>query len=132
LEELLQVPVETRTGPDALPAHAEITLAAALKNLPPAQRDESLRIKARDLALIELQLAPPFGNLADGYRVALADFLGELKEITPASVTNKHAVPAGRANLMVTLKRLAALDARRQSAENRLIPVRGETVSATR
>ena len=132
LEELLKVPVETRTGPDALPSHAEITLQAALNTLPPAQRDESLRIKARDLALIELQLAPPFGNLADGYRVALADFLGELKAITPAPVTNKHAVPAGRANLMVTLKRLTALDARRQRAENRLIPVRGVTVSATR
>lgn len=132
LEEELHVPVETRTGPDTLPTHAEITLSAALRNLPPAQRDESLRIKARDLALIELQLAPPFGNLADGYRVALADFLGELKKITPASATNKHAAPAGRANLMVTLKRLAALDASRQSAEARLVPVQGQAVSATR
>jgi hypothetical protein len=131
LEDLLQVPVETRTAPDALPAHAEISLQAALKNLPPEEQDELLRVKVRDLALTELRLAAPFAGLADGYRVTLADYLGELKTVKPASVHDKHAGLEERANLMITLKRLTALDARRLSAENRLIPVRGETVRAS-
>lgn len=62
LTELLSVPVELRRDASALPTHAEISLQAAIQNLPPAERDRVVRTKLRDLELIELRLAPPFGE----------------------------------------------------------------------
>jgi hypothetical protein len=122
LAQLLSVPVEYRNDSNALPVHAEISLQAALKSLPPAQRDTVLRLVLRDLALIELRLAPPFGQLADGYRVALAGFLGELKASAPVSLVNKHGPPPKRnVSLAETLRQLNELDVRRRAAEARLI-----------
>jgi hypothetical protein len=120
LARLLSVPVEFRSDASALPTHAEISLQAALQNLSPEQRDTVLRTKLRDLELVELRLAPPFGELADGYRAALADFLGEQKKTAPVSVTNKHrSTMKGKAGLGDTLKKLDALDRRRREAEIR-------------
>lgn len=122
LEDMLSVPVEMRNVSNALPAHAEISLQAALKNLNPNQRDAILRNKVRDLALVELRLAPPFGSLADGYRTVLADFLGETPRAHPGSAGAKHGVPPDpRINLAVTLKRLDALDFRRRNAEDQTL-----------
>jgi hypothetical protein len=132
LESLLNVPVEVRSNSNALPTHAEISLQAAFQNLSPAQRDMVARIKLRDLMLVELRLAPPFGELADGYRVALAGFLGEHKKAAPVSVTNKQGSTMNRgASLKVTLKKLDALDRRRREAEVRstiLLPGNSGTV----
>jgi hypothetical protein len=151
LEELLSVPVEFRNDANALPGHAQISLQAALKNLSPEQRDVVLRTKLRDLALVELRLAPPFGELADGYRVALADFLGDQKKSAPVSGANQHdpaleskvgigsamVPPAStahgpalkpKAGLGETLKKLDALDRRRREAEARSsIPLPGNS-----
>jgi hypothetical protein len=80
LTEVLNVPVEFRSDSNALPVHAEISLQSALKNFEPARRDTILRTKLRDLKLVEIRLAPPLNVLADGYRVVLADFLGEHKK----------------------------------------------------
>ena len=115
---LLSVPVEFRSDSNALPGHAEISLQSALQHLSPAQRDAVLRTKLRDLALDELRLAPPFGALADGYRNALADFLGELKKPAPVSIANKQRPTTNRnASLADTLKKLDALDRYRREAE---------------
>jgi hypothetical protein len=129
LAELLSVPVEFRNGSNALPDHAEISLQAALQHLNPVQRDEVLQTKLRDLALVELRLAPPFGDLADGYRLALAGFLGEQKMPAPVSVTNKRAATMNRkASLAATLKKLDALDRRRREAEaHAVIPLPGNS-----
>jgi hypothetical protein len=118
LQELLSVPVDFRSGSNAMPSYAEISLQSALNNLNPEQRDMVVRTKARDLALVELRMAPPFGELADGYRLALADFLGELKRTSQVSVVNKHGVPTQpQASTADTIKRLDALDLRRRNAE---------------
>lgn len=129
LQELLGVPVEFRSNSNALPAHAEISLQSALQNLSPEQRDNAVRAKVRDLTLVELRLAPPFGQLADGYWVALADFLGETKSPAQASVINKHARPAHPVSLADTLKKLDALDSQRREVETKLaaaLPARSE------
>lgn len=122
LAQLLSVPIEYRNDSNALPVHAEISLQAAMKSLPPAQRDAVLRLAMRDLTLIELRLGPPFGELADGYRVALAGFLGELKAPSPVSLVKKNAPPPKRKiSLVETLKKLDDLDIRRRAAENHLL-----------
>jgi hypothetical protein len=118
LDGLLTVPVEFRYDSNALPAHAEISLQDALQNLPADQRTAVLEGKLRDLELVELRLAPPFGGLADAYRLALADFLGGSKPVVRATVTNKHGVPMNRTtSLAETVKRLNQLDAARRDAD---------------
>ena len=126
LQGLLSVPVEFRNASNALPAHAEISLQSALRSLSPEQRELVLRTKARDLALAELRLAPPFGGLADGYRVALADYLGDTPQPSQPSAANKHGTPVNRPSLADTLKKLDDLDRRRRNAETRsVIPLPG-------
>lgn len=127
LQGLLSVPVEFRNASNALPVHAEISLQSALRSFSPEQRELVLQTKVRDLALVELRLAPPFGGLADGYRVALADYLGETIEPRPATLAGKHGPPQPRqASLADTLNKLDALDRRRREAETRsVIPLPG-------
>ncbi len=120
LAELLSVPVEFRSESNALPSHAEISLQAALKSLNPAQCDSALRLKVHDLAMVELRLGPPFGELADGYRTTLAAFLGEIKRPAAAPMLNKHGVVRRKATLSETLRALDALDRRRRDVETKL------------
>ena len=128
LQELLSVPVEFRSASNTLPAHSEITLQAAMRRLNPEERDLVLHTTVRNLALVELRLAPPFGSLADGYRVTLAEFLGETPTSRQAALANKHGVPANRqASIADTVKKLDGLDLRRREAEARSrvpVPVR--------
>lgn len=127
LQALLNVPVDYRSASNALPSHAEISLQSALRSLNPEARDQVLQTKVRDLALVELRLAPPFGDLADRYRVTLGDFLAATVRSSQPSVASKHGVPINRqASLADTLKRLDALDRRRHDAETRsVIPLPG-------
>ena len=122
LRELLSVPVEYRGSSNTLPGHAEISLQAALKNLAPAQRDLVLQTKARDLAMVELRLAPPFGGLADGYRQTLEVFLGEAVIVSRPSVATKHGVTVDeRSRVAEALKKLDALDLRRRIDESHAV-----------
>ena len=128
LAALLTVPVEFRYEAGTLPAHAEMSLQAALKSLTPEQRDPVLRARVRDLGLVELRLAPPFGELADAYRLALADFLGDLRKTVTPSVLNKHKPPQHQAGLTETVRILDALDRRRREAETRTtLPLPGNS-----
>jgi hypothetical protein len=120
LHDLLLVPVDFRGQSNALPTHAEIPLQNALESLAPEERDQVIRTKTRDLALAEIRMARPFGALANAYRMALADFLGDLRK-TRVTTVNKHGVPPSvGASVRETIGRLNFLDARRQEAENRL------------
>jgi hypothetical protein len=123
LDELMSVPVEFRNQSNAMPWHAEISLQAALKSLPLEERDRVVRIKIRDFSLNELRLASPFGELADGYRQALMDFLGEQKKRSAAAIFDRHAprMVAYKATLDETLDKLNALDRRRRQAETRAV-----------
>jgi hypothetical protein len=134
MDELLSVPVDFWSHSNSLPTHAEVSLQAVLKNLKPDQRDTVLRAKIRDLSLVELRLAPPFGELADAYRVTLAGFLGDLGNLRRQSVTNKHGVALDQTAVLAdTLKKLDALDARRRADEARsLINLTGSLKARTR
>lgn len=116
LDAVLAVPVEIRNASNALPAHAEISLQAAIQNLGPAQRAAVLQTKLRDLGLVQLRLAAPFNGLAAGYREVLAEFLGEARRKIPGG----KSVAAGKPDTKSVLKRLDALDAKRRAAGARL------------
>lgn len=120
LQALLSVPVESRSASNALPTHSTISLQAALRDLNPEQRDLVLATTVRNLALDELRLAPPFGNLADGYRTTLADFLEAPLTARQVVAANKHGVPSNRqTSIAATLEKLAELDRRRHEAEGK-------------
>jgi hypothetical protein len=116
LDEILRVPVEMRTASNSLPAHAEISLQAVIRNLDAARQTEILQTKLRDLGLAQLRGTPPFAALTDGYRRAIADYLGEHRSV---------ALGSGHASAMLkktsardTLKKLDALDAQRRTIES--------------
>ena len=123
LDEILRVPVEIRTASNALPAHAETSFQAVLRNFDQSRQMAILQPKLRDLELSQLRLAEPFAVLADGYRRALEDYLDPGKRIPPPQRLGKHPpVMSPPPTVADTLKKLDDLDARRQAVESALEP----------
>ena len=120
LANLLTVPVETRTGSNSLPMHAEVSLQVVIRSFEPLARDDLLQAKLRELELTQFRVSRPFAPLVNDYCATLADFLGERQK--PAMVINKHEAAAlrKRANIKETLKKLDALDARRRNLSTQL------------
>jgi hypothetical protein len=113
LDDLLSVPVEMRAASNSLPVHAEISLQAVIRNLAPAQQADLLEATLRDLGLAQFRMAPPFAALTDGYRRALAGYLG--KHPTKAFAPHKS-------NADKILKQLDVLDAQRRNIESNIKP----------
>ena len=122
-DEILSVPVEMRTASNALPAHAEISLQAVIRNFDRARQVAILQTKLRDLELSQLRMAPPFAVLADGYRQVLADYLDSGKRAQPAQHLGKHPpVVSLKPTVAGTLKKLDTLDAQRRAIESAIKP----------
>jgi hypothetical protein len=116
LDEILSVPVKMRTASNSLPAHAEISLQAVIRNMDSAQQSEILQTKLRDLGLAQLRVSPQFTILTDGYRRAIAGYLGEHRTVVSGS---GHALAMlKKTNARDTLKKLDALDAQRRTIES--------------
>jgi hypothetical protein len=126
LDEILSVPVEMRTASNALPAHAEISFQAVIRNFDRSRQVAMLQSKLRDLELSQLRMASSFAVLADGYRRVLADYLDPVKRAAPVPHFGKHP-PAVSSTPTVagTLKKLDALDAQRRAIEMGAPPAGG-------
>jgi hypothetical protein len=123
LDEILKVPVEMRTASNTLPAHVTISLQAVIRNWDPPRRDAILQIKLRDLELAQLRMAVPLAALTDGYRRALADYLGSGKHAAPLLRWVKHPFTSPSKTITnETLKKLDALDAQRRAIESAIKP----------
>lgn len=123
LADLLAVPVEFRNDVNALPEHTVVSLQQVIRNFSPAQLDPILAIKRRDFELAQFRMAQPFAALADGYRAAITDFLGDSKKYSWPVFTgrNMSTVPMRRgASVAQTVQKLDALDARRRDAESKM------------
>ena len=119
LDELLSVPVEMRSGSNSLPSRAEISLQAVILNLAAAQRQTILNARLRDLGLAELRLAPQYAALADGYRRALAAYLGEpVASVTGSPRSRNTYSMTKKTSPAQTVKKLDALDAQRRALES--------------
>jgi hypothetical protein len=119
LDELLCVPVEMRAASNSLPTRAEISLQAVILNLDAAHQQAILEAKLRYLGLAELRMAPQLVALTDGYRRALAAYLGEpfVTLTGPPRSRRVSAVPK-KIGAAKTLKTLDALDAERRALES--------------
>jgi hypothetical protein len=121
LAEILRVPVEMRSASNALPAHAEISFQAVLRNFDWPRQAAILQPKLRDLELSQLRMAPQFAVLADGYRQVLTDYLEPGKHTRPARSLGKHPPPVvPKPKVADTVKKLDALDAQRRAVESAL------------
>ena len=119
LAEALAVPVDIRTGSNALPSHMEMSLQTAIRSFDAAQQATVLPVKLRDLELAQFRLAPEFAALAGGYRSALADFLAARRMVSPSSA-GRQTVVVHRAGKSETVKKLDALDTERRELEIKL------------
>jgi hypothetical protein len=123
LDEILSVPVEMRTASNALPAHAAISLQAVIRHWDPPRRNALLEVKLRNLDLAQLRMAAPLAALTDGYRSALADYLGQGRGSSFVTRWFKHPfTSSSKVMLQTTLQKLDALDARRRAIESALQP----------
>jgi hypothetical protein len=125
LDEILSVPVEMRRASNALPAHAEISLQAVIRNFDRPRQLAILQPKWHDLEISQLRMAPPFAELADGYRQALADYIGGDTRTRRVLRWIKHPLTSpALATENETLKKLDQLDARRRAAASALKPAK--------
>ena len=123
LGEILSVPVEMRTASNALPAHAEISLQAVIRNFDRARQVAILQTKLRDLELSQLRMAAPFAVLTGEYRRAIADYLGSGQHTSPVLRWIKHPFTSSSKTIMNgTLRKLDALDAQRRAIESAIKP----------
>jgi hypothetical protein len=118
LDEILSVPVEMRPASNALPAHAEISFQAVIRNFDSARQAAILQIKLRDLELAQFHMASPLAVLTDSYRRAIAGYLGQGRNTAPVSRWIKHPpVSPPQKNADDTLKELDLLDVQRRTIE---------------
>jgi hypothetical protein len=121
LDEILSVPVEMRAASNALPAHAEISLQAVIRNFDSERQTAILQTKLRDLELAQLRMAQPLAALTDGYRRVLTTYLGENNPAASAPSWQKGS-ESKRASAPETLKKLNALDTLRRTVETAVKP----------
>jgi len=123
LDEILSVSVEMRTASNALPARAEISLQAVIRNFDGARQAAILQPKLYALELAQLRMARPFAVLTDEYRRALAIYLGTGQRPSPVLRWVKHPFTSpSKAIMNDTLSKLDALDARRRAVESAIKP----------
>ena len=123
LDEILSVPVEMRTASNALPAHAEISLQAVIRNFDQARQVEILQTKLRDLELSQFRMAPSFAVLTGKYRHVIANYLEPARRTPPALRLGKHPPVASSMPIVTsTLMQLDALDAQRRAIASSIKP----------
>jgi hypothetical protein len=120
LDEILTVPADVRYASNALPAHADISLQAVIRNFDLTRQRIIFQTRIRDLEVAQFCLARSQAALAAEYRRTLADYLTERAGIAPhRSPWNKHPkVEPLKILLRDTLKTLDALDAQRRALES--------------
>ena len=123
LDEILSVPVEIARDfkqPARRTRKFRCRPSSAIWIL--AQQTAILQTKLRDLGLAQLRMAPQFAALADGYRRALADYLGErnasVTGVRPAQ--NTFAVAPKKPGQRETREKTGC--ARRATADHRIKP----------
>ena len=121
LDEILSAQVEVRSVSNSLPSRTEVSLQAVIRNFDSARQTAILQTKLRDLELAQFRVAPALAVLTDGYRRAIADYLGQ-GEGRRATMLNKHSAPPQKAGAKETLKKLDALDTKRRSVEASIQP----------
>jgi hypothetical protein len=110
LRDILLTPVQTRSGPDQLPAASYIELAKVISEWEPARQDPVLQQKILQLQALRLRAAPEALPALDGYLIALQQYaFGK----TGAAKAKMESAAASNPKATL-LRRLKELDAARE------------------
>jgi hypothetical protein len=121
LDQILSVPVDIHSSSNAMPTHADISYQDAIRDFTPAQRTAVFQIKLRDLQLAQLRMAPQLAALTAEYRRVVDGYLGEHSNIVHAPRFSRRSMSQGT-SARETVKKLDALDVRRNAIEARIKP----------
>ncbi|MGA2029895.1 MAG: hypothetical protein ABSG87_07460 [Verrucomicrobiota bacterium] len=117
LDEILSVSADVRFASNALPVRASISLQTVIRNLDDTLQTEVLQNKLCDLQLAQFRMSLQFAVLADGYGRILADYLKQRGGGAETAENRRSQASSLKILTRDTIKKLDALDARRQAIE---------------
>jgi hypothetical protein len=121
LEQALLSPIQVRTDPTELPLRGEATLQTVIREWDTARQTETLRSKISELDFVQLRVNADLAALVDEYRQTIAAYL---QSPFKTSAILAFGEKIGLSHLArETIKRLDALDARRETLRRALEPV---------
>jgi len=121
LDEVLHLPVAIRRTSRELPAHAEVTLQAMIREWSTQRQLTTLREKLRELELARTRVALEFISVTEDYQRVLKQYLQQ-RESTSAIYANLQAMPEGaRRAAREVIRQLDELDANRESMRPRTV-----------
>lgn len=123
LDRIIRTPVAVRRAASELPAHAEVTLQAIIREWSMARQELALREKLRDLELLQPRIAPEFAELVDNYRQALATYLKRRSQAKVNLFSPRQARPDLQKLVNDVIAELDALDTRRETLRPAITPV---------
>jgi hypothetical protein len=115
LDQILRTPVEVRRATNDLPAHADVSLQAVLREWDSVRQAPVLNTKLRDLELARLRVAPELAGLLESYHQVLANFIRHRDQAGLVLPVAKFSQPRLKPFTQETLKQLDALDAKRMA-----------------
>jgi hypothetical protein len=115
LDEVLRMPVAIRRSSGEMPARAEVTLQAMIREWDTLRQLTTLRAKLRELELARVRVALEFVGITDEYLRVLKQYVQQ-RERTSAVYVNLQAMPEGARKIALeTIRQLDELDANRES-----------------
>jgi hypothetical protein len=121
LEQALLSPIQVRTGPTELPLRGEASVQTIIREWETARLTETLTSKIGELDFVRLRANTDLATLVDEYRQTIAAYLqSSLKNPVVLAFGEKAGL---NRSARETIKRLDALDVRRESLRRSLEPV---------
>lgn len=108
LQQIVQSPVDVRSGTGELPLRAEVALQAIVRDWEATRQTPALEGKLRELAALRLRVSPEFIPLVTEYQQTLLDYLQNRDRGGLRLLFRKNAVL--RHNVEETVQRLDELD----------------------
>jgi hypothetical protein len=126
LDEAIRAIVEIRSGQNALPHRAEVSLQTILREWDAQQQPPMLERKLQELTILRFSAAPGIIPILDGYRDVIATYLQKQNFSRSLFTFKKPSGPILNKLTTESIAKLDALDAKRES----LRPL--ETASASK
>lgn len=114
LDEILQAPVQMRREKKDLPSVAQVPLTTVIREWDLARQTPTLSAKLRELDGARLRVATNALPLVEDYRRTITDYLTKRGEVGQIYAGGKVPAPGANAVVREMLKKLEALEARRQ------------------
>ena len=127
LDQVLVYSIQIRTRSNELPLRSEATLQTILREWDSPRQIQALRSKLTELTLLRLRAAPDVAVLAEAYRQAIETFLQSPIQAPIVSKAGKTSAVSQIA--LDTIKRLEALDLRRDALRRSSAPVAAGQIS---